>query len=540
MMSSSLVADPRGLWSVPGGRAIDAVVAGDFDGDGDQDLAASSGRRLAFLENRGNGVFAPARVQTLAVNAKLLATGKFDDAGGTGLLAVAPGVSGTGNSAVRTLMFNAGTRLFEARGVRTVDGVVRQVAVGNSFHTRRDMIFYSTDAEVRGLYLASATRLAPFPESAFSAPEGEEIAGIALRTDDALRGVDTRTLAVVTNTQSDAAIPSANVAKVYNVGRLEARLNPASSPIDVSPPVALHVFSGPSRLDSVLTGDLTGDGLSEIVVSGLLPSGGKPSQQLQVEYFDLSEATTMMGPTPRSVYSAGALNTPTGTPTLHVRAIGELNADGRADILAELRVPGAEGEANIRAIGLYQRDATTFDSATHSSEVAIPGTFPSGAGVLAAKLTGPDAGLSVVTLRTPGVVGPGAWSQLGLRRNTVANKRPVVEDVTNLGPTMTNSGRYLFAIVADQDAVRGQAISSVEVYVDADRNGEIDDADVLLGGFTTQTPESYPDQLLGLGRMAWYFRLPGSIVSGLPYTFLVRAIDAAGSMSSTRAFTTTL
>lgn len=532
LLSSSLAANAERLWDVPGGVAIDAVVAGDFDGDGDLDLAASSGRRLAFFENTsGFGAFAPARVQQLSLKANLLATGTFDGSGRTGLLAVASGVGGSDTSSMRTLAFNTLTRRFEVRASRTVNGVVRQVAVGYSFHSPRDMVFFNTGADVFALYMPSATRLVRFPESAFSAPEGEEIAGIALRTDGAISRFDTRTLAVVTNTQAVLGSPQAAVGRVYNVGALEARLNPASSPIDLSPPTALHVYSGPSRLDSVLAGDLTGDGLSEIVVSGLLPSGGKPSQQLQVEYFDLQQTTMMMGPPPVSVYSAGLLNTPTGTPTLFVRAIGELNADGKADILAELRVPGAEGEGSVRALGLYQRSAGVFDAVTESSELTIPARFPPGAGVFAAKVSRAAVGMSVITLRAPGVTGPDAWSHLSIRRNTMANKTPVITSASSLGPTMDNPRQYLIAFVNDADGVRMQGMSGVEAYLDLNMNGVIDDADTLLGGFTMQTPASYPELTREIVTTVWYFRLPSSLVRGVTYPYLVRATDLAGATS---------
>lgn len=534
MLSSSLESDARSVWNLTDGQPIDAIIAGDFDADGDQDIAAASGRRLAFIENRGNGLFLPPRVQALANRVTELLAAPLDGRAGDDLLAVTSGVGiAQSRSLVRALYFDTTDASFRVGAATAINGKVIQSITGNVLGGARHEILLAQVDRIVPLFMPTRSRF-EFLQSPAALAQDRAIVGIALRQHADTH--DQPTLIIATNTHPEAAAPT-DPASMYEITDLAFRLTvDVPIPVVISEPI--YTYPNGFTLLSVAAGNLDADQVDEIVVSTLTSISGLNGRTARVELFNLDQPSIALGiANEPSILTSEAPQSGAALPAYFVRSIGELNADGLPDILIERRITGPEGEARVVALGLYQQNLTSFTRFQHTAELAIPATFPPGRAILGASLTRGNAGLSIIALRSLTVT-TNQWSTLSVLRNTVANKRPVVQDVSFIGPTETNPSRYIIAFASEPDVLRGGSIARVEAFYDVNNNNLIDDADVLLGLFSPDTPPSYPDQTFAdmPDRSDWYLDL--SVVVNPPsFTFLVRAVDNTGAFSAVRSGT---
>ncbi|MBX3402147.1 MAG: VCBS repeat-containing protein [Phycisphaeraceae bacterium] len=118
-----------------GEQSVNTVVAGDFDGDGLQDLAIASygpvGKRLAFLKGNGDGTFEAPRFTRYAHNIAHLAAADFDGDDRDEL--VVAGLAKNGErSRLARMEFNDELQKLRVITSRAVPGFVQDIAVVRS------------------------------------------------------------------------------------------------------------------------------------------------------------------------------------------------------------------------------------------------------------------------------------------------------------------------------------------------------------------------------------------------------------------------
>lgn len=137
-----------------GEQAVYTVAAGDFDGDGVQDLAVASygpiGKRLAFLKGNGDGTFESPRFSRHPHSITQLAAADFDADGRDELVVAALAANGT-RSRLARVEFNDEVQKLRVTTSRPVPGFVLDVA-----------IVRSTDGPTHLLYAVATRHPTPY------------------------------------------------------------------------------------------------------------------------------------------------------------------------------------------------------------------------------------------------------------------------------------------------------------------------------------------------------------------------------------------
>lgn len=487
--------------------ATESVVSADFDQDGLADVVASRGNTLSFHRGRADGTFGAAVVTTLPTEVGVLAVGRFDGDQRPDLASLAR-VRGIGTGYIgllaRTLYFDAGTLKFSvgARlrlGDAASAGGERRIGAGDFVSGWRDEIVagIGSKVDIRLLKLPMRTELVQHD--------------VLLQSNQAVL----QAMTVARNLPGAAAGRSQVVSVIgESFSHTVTVTRVSSDTIGQHDTRSVQSFAT-GRYASVVTGDIDGDGDVDILLGGTNSS----------ESGTIGEIVVLRGAS-GGVWGAAEriLSKAPGVyfehPSLQVDGLGDVNGDGRVDVLYHTVVTT-----------VYRLTYTDFSPqiGVQDADGGFAG-FATGRSISSGVLPSESYSRSLLvnsgTLGRPTLV---QYSIQGLNYSVATTTKygPAVSDVS-VTYDGTPSGGLLktgsaFATAYDIDPIRGGHVVRVEIFVDLD-DGGMGAGDPLLCTLTTQDP-TYWYQWSGR------FTVPNEWAPG-SYRMYARAIDDDGLESS--------
>lgn len=498
--SLALPPEPTTLSNMP----AESMVTADFNGDGLADLVSSRGNTLLYFRGMADGSFATAVRTTLPSEVGQLAVGKFDGNQTPDIASLAR-VRGTGTGTgyvgllARVMYFDSATGTFSVGArLRLGDGASaageRRIASGDFVSGWRDEIVVGigSKVDIRLLNLPMRTNLVQ--------------QNVLLQNNQA-------TLQAMTagrNLPGAAAGRSQVVSMIgetFSSTLVLTRMNTVTA-LDFHDTRAIQSFAT-SAYDSVITGDIDGDGDADILLGGQAAVGYRTIGEVLLvraaggEAFDAAERILSLDQ--MASYES---------PHLRVAGLGDVNDDGRMDVVyskvvvTDYRLVYTEFQPMV---GLQDADGD-FTGFSTGRSVTGPVYTPLGyAGVVFAR---------VGTLDRPAVVQFSQYSSTSINVATTEKFGPSMGEYEALYNGTASASAF------DMDPMRGGHVVRVEIAVDLDHNG-IDASDPLLCELTT------PDPVYAYGWRG-QFTVPDAWAAG-NYTMYARSIDDDGLASAWKA-----
>ncbi|MGH9644514.1 MAG: FG-GAP repeat domain-containing protein, partial [Terriglobales bacterium] len=354
-----------------------AVAVADLNGDGKLDLAINVNSGLGVLLNNGNGTFAPAAY--------------YAGPGGTSNPGIAvgdvngdkkPDVVVTNAYGAVVVFLNAGSGTFTLQGtVGTIGQGTEFVALADINGDKKlDIVAADQNGEIWTFYgkgNGTFTSGPGYPLQSSSVPYGMILADF--NGDGALDILE----------QDAFQQPFALVA----LGRGDGTFQTSQ--------FYAHAILGQGN--NIVTADFNGDGIPDVAYSSAAPAGSNP-----VDF------AVMLGS------SHGALGTPTYVTAnsctngpVYWIATGDVNGDGKADIVATLKLYGGTGCQNNRVAVLTGKGTGKFNNpvyyptGTTAQEIEVFLTDINGDGKLDIVTSNTDGSISVLLNKGNGTYSPG-------------------------------------------------------------------------------------------------------------------------------------